>query len=89
MEKRPAAVRTLYAAQIGRDPGFKLGFDRLTKVVPKQDIFGRDGRVGFKLENPMPVLLPASQKRFGGGINLRFKALLGSCVRLCGLRFAA
>ncbi len=55
-KQRPAAVRSLNAAQIGRDLGFKRGVDRFPERVSQQHVLGRNGGVGLKLEHPMTVV---------------------------------
>ncbi len=41
-------------AQINRDPALKRGIDPV-QVMFQQDIFGRNGGVGFQLEPPMSI----------------------------------
>ena len=52
----------LDAAQVSRDAFIELGVDR-AEIVLQEDVFGRDRRVGLKLENPMAVLMLQRQQR--------------------------
>ena len=81
VEQRPAAVLTLAGAQKGGDALLELGFDA-AEIVLQQDVFGRDRRVGFEFEEPMPVTLLPRQQRFGGQAD-RFVEQPGAalCVR--------
>src|SRR5262249_25128345 len=63
MKQWPAAMRTLDAAQIGRDLGLKRRIGRQPEVMLEQHVLGRDGRVGFELEYPMAVPLLAGEQR--------------------------
>ncbi len=63
----------LGAAQIGRDFGFEPGIDRFGEIVPQQDIFGRNGGVGFELEQKMAVGMLAGDERLRGGVDMRFE----------------
>ena len=67
MHQRPAAVRALNAAEVDRDLGFQRRIDRLAEIVPQQNVFGRDGRVGLKLEHEMTVRLPEIEETARGG----------------------
>ena len=65
MEKRPAVMLALDAAQIDRDLAFEFGIDGLAEIMAQQDIFGRDRRVGLEFEHPMAVRLLHLQQRIG------------------------
>ena len=65
MHQRPAAMVALRAAQIVRDLGFEHAVDGLGEIVAQQDIFRRDGAVGFQLEHTVPIGLPVAEQRFG------------------------
>ena len=69
VEQRPTAVLALDATQIDRDLGFELARHRLGEIVAQQDIFGRNGGVGFELEHPMPVRLLQGEQRAGGRLD--------------------
>ena len=62
MKQRPAAVIFLNAAQIFRHALMQRLIDRAEKMI-EQNVFGRDGDVGFKLERPMPVGMRCSFKQ--------------------------
>ncbi len=84
VEQRPAAVLALNAAQVHRDLAFDLGVDRLAAEVAHQHVFGRNGRVGFQLEDPMPVRLLAIEQRAGGPINAVLQSGIASVSRQHG-----
>ena len=44
---------------------YRMGIDGLGEIMAQQDIFRRDGAVGFQLEHPMSVGLPITEQRFG------------------------
>ncbi len=73
MEQRPAIVTGLNAAQIIPDLGFEGAVDRLAEVVPQQNIFRRNGRIGFQLEYPMTVALAIAQQRVASRGNAGFQ----------------
>ena len=68
--KRPAAVRALDAAQIGGDAGFEHGIDRFAEIVAQQHVFGRNGGVGFELEQKMTVGALAGEQRLRGSFDM-------------------
>src|SRR5580700_6159397 len=55
VKQRPAPVRALDTTQIGADLALERAVLRLAKVMLEEDIFGRDGGVGFELEHPVAV----------------------------------
>jgi len=57
------------APQIPRDLAFQLEIGRLSEIVRQEHIFGRDGRIGFKLEHPMAVFALLLEERSGSGGN--------------------
>src|SRR5262249_45464671 len=63
MKQWPAAMRTLGAAQVGRDLGFKRRIGLQPEAMLEQYVLGRDGRVGFQLEYPMAGRLRAGERR--------------------------
>ncbi len=56
-------MAALDAAQIGGDAGFERGIDRFGEIMPQQDVFGRNGGVGFELEQKMAVGALAGEQR--------------------------
>ena len=70
MKQRPAAVLALLGAHESRDLRLKLGLDS-AEIVLQQNIFGRDRRVGFELEDPVAIgMLQRQQRRGGAGDRL-------------------
>ena len=65
LHQRPAAMIALRAAQIVRDLGFERAVDGLGEIVAQQDIFRRNGAVGFQLEHKVSIGLPIAEQRFG------------------------
>ena len=63
VEKRPATMCALDAAQIGRDLRLERVIDLFAQIVPQQHIFRRDRRVGFELEHPVPVRALQTEQR--------------------------
>src|SRR5262245_43099501 len=63
MIKRPAAMLALDAAQIVGNLPLERRVSRSAAIVPKQDVFGGNCRVGFEFEHPMPVALLAVEQR--------------------------
>ena len=53
-------MRALNAAEIDGDLGLECLGDGFAEIMSQQNIFGRDRRVGFELENPMAVGLLGS-----------------------------
>jgi len=49
------AVIALRAAQVVRDLGFERTVDGLGEIMPQQDIFRRNGAVGFQLEHEVSI----------------------------------
>ena len=54
-EQRPAAILTLFAAQIRGDLALELKVGRFAQPVHQQHVFGRDRRVRFQFEHEMPI----------------------------------
>ena len=46
----------LKPANVGRNFRFERLVDGLAEIMAKQDIFGRNGDIGLKLEAPVPVV---------------------------------
>ena len=66
VKQRPAAMpRPGPRAEIAAMRCCELGFDA-AEIMLQQDVFGRDRRVGFELEKPMPVIMLQRQQRVGG-----------------------
>jgi hypothetical protein len=63
MEQRPAAMHALDPAQVASQPGFQRGVGLLAEEVHHQDVFGRNGGVGFELVDPVAVGLLLFQHR--------------------------
>jgi hypothetical protein len=90
MKERPAAVRALNAAQIDGNLSFQRGVNRFGKVMAQQDVFGRNGGVGLKLEYPMAVGLLTREygvgRRSDRAIELRSSAFrIGASYMVCGM----
>src|SRR5262249_32417398 len=66
-------MRALNAAQINADLALELGIDRLRQVMAHQNVFGRNGAVGFELKDPMPIRLLPLKQRTGRGLNVLFQ----------------
>ncbi len=87
LEQRPAVVLALDAAQIIADAGFEHRVDRLAEVMPQQDIFGGNGGVGFKLEQPMAVGPLAGEQRLRRRVDMPVEIERVRPRRVC-LQFA-
>ncbi len=83
MKQRPAVMVALDAAQIDRDLGLELTCDRLVEIMTQQDVFRRDGGVGFQLEHPVPIALATLQQCVAGRDD---PSLQHGLVRTCGPR---
>ncbi len=55
-------MNALLSAQINGEFFFDRRIERLVEIVLEKDIFGRNGRIGFKLEYPMTVGALARQQ---------------------------
>ena len=63
-------MRALDAAQIDGDFWLQRGIDRLAEIMAQQHIFGRNGGVGFQLEQPMAVGALRRQQRLRRRIDM-------------------
>ena len=64
VNERPAAMIALNAPKIDGDQALEFEIGLLAAEMPEQHIFGRDCRVGLKLETPMAVLVLTGEQRF-------------------------
>jgi len=80
MEKRPAAMCALDAAQIGGNLCLKLRVDGLAEIVPEQHIFGWNRGIGFEFEDPVPIPALPVQQRFGRRVDVLVKRVRGPLV---------
>ena len=69
MKQRPSTMCALDAAQINADLVLELGRVRLTEVLPQQNILGRNRRVGFEFEYPMPVIALLTYQCIGRAVD--------------------
>ena len=68
MEERPATMLRLETANEFRDLGLQRIVD-LVEIVLQQDVFRRNGRIGFELEAPMTVGLLQPDQGRGGAVD--------------------
>ena len=69
MKQGPAAVVALDAAQIDADLALQREVIGFAQVVTQEDVFGRNGRVGFEFEHPVPIGALALEQGLGGQID--------------------
>src|SRR3569623_1496482 len=63
VEQRPAAIVVLHPAVIFGVLFFEDSIDRLSEIVPHQNVFGRKGDVGHELAHTMVVRLLNIEQR--------------------------
>src|SRR5262249_25467136 len=83
-KKRPATVLALNAAQIDRNLRLERYVDRLAEIVAQENVFCRDGGIGFQLEYPVPIGLLQCQERAGRCLDAAIEACRGCWFLLRG-----
>src|SRR5471030_832914 len=78
MEQGPSTMRGLNTTQIIADLLFEFGCVRLTEILSKQDILSRNSRIGFKFENPVPILALLTFQFIGRAVNITVDIAQGS-----------